>query len=798
MFLQDGKPRRKPLVYGKVKRSASAYGVFDLDDALGGGTPSHSSPRQEEPGLGQQQIHGHLVKSVETTPKGKLTNVRQRLTSKPKPMRSDFSAQKEPRSNDGRDQRASAFDLLLSDEEDSPIPFQKSMQKRRRLTPVRDDSSVVQSHQLESSGSYTNDVDSECSQNIRTATTLQARTKKASEPTAARPAAQTRRTTAPKEDSPSSQPSQYNTPKPPGLQSNLRKAVGPTDSPSKLRLTLLSLTNAEDSSPRSPSSSSKSLVQPVQVQKSLSKPRRRLIDAMVSPRKRLSLSAVSESSSEDPVVDGAESVSEMVDMRHEVQQVKATSTNETIGMGELGDMVPNKPSTSLNTSSRPRVTYSRERSHLADMLTEDFFDPVSQSASQDDSLGTSQKSTAFNHFDSIVSNEASEEDLEQEIAGIRSIHELRHSGGNARSQVDLESILEDFEAKGPTARARRLRALTQLIEKLESSEVGRQISEQFVDRRLNRCTHLNGDVVAQTLWSMVLSRLMVSVQLPTSSLKGIFRALVRSGTALLQESRDFTTKVRDRKQNVSKSTCREIIGLLKPFCSSAVWPDRRPTSPSPRLILIRSLDIVLRQARQLGEFGICLPASIFDQLVQLLLRITPIQVIDGKDEDSVLVMESTISVIESLTISQNWAEDGCLEIAKKLSGLGPILDQLTVSSAERSSGSHQLILRLILNITNNDPDLCDAFSEPALVSAIFSIIKRDFLQTPMLANAVLKESTLEDVILALGALSNLAEHSNLFRQTLLNNSLDDRSMVDWIAFAFRDQVEVASEAGPVR
>ncbi len=791
MFLQNGKPRRKPLVYGKVKRSNPAYDVFNIDDPLGGGPQSRSSSKQDEPQLGQQHIHGQVVKSVETTPEAKLSNFRQRLVSDEKPVSTKSSTQKDSATQLARHQRNAAFDFPLSDEEDGATIFEKPMQKRRRLTPVRNSVGNVKSHQREPSGSNTTQHSREKFPNNRAATSSQAQTNRQSGSRVAQQSPQRTRTPVPEGDGFSSQASPYSTPKQTRLLSNLLNTTHPADSPSKLPLTSLSLTNGEGSAFESITSSSELLVQTKRVQKRLLKPKKRLIDAMVSPRKRLSVSASSESTSQGSALNTAESLCETDDMRNKTQPVGATGAYEMNEKRKTGDLGANNSATSPSMCSKPRLTYSRERSHLADVLIDDLLDPVSQSASQEDSLLVSQNGAIFSSFESVISHEGSDEDLEQEIAGIRSIHELRHSGGNARSRVDLESTLEDIEAKGPLARARRLRGLTQLTEKLGDPEVGRHISDHSLEKRLSGCPQLEEDVVGQVLLTMILSRLMSNVKLPITSLKGVSETLVRSGTNLLQESRDLASVVRDRKQNLSKTICREIIALVEPFCSSLVWPDERPKSLSPRLASIRSIDIVLRQVRQLDDFDMVLPASIFSQLIQILLRISPIQLVE--DEGSVLVMESTISIMESLTLSKNWAQDGGLEIAKKLSGLGPLLGQLTLSPAGSSIRSRHLILRLILNITNKDSDLCDAFSEPALVLAIFGIVKRDFLQTPMLINTVLKESKLEGVILALGALSNLAEHSKLFRQGMLECSLDGRSVVDWIAFAFRDQVEAASE-----
>lgn len=790
--MQDSKPRRKSLVYGRTKRSTSIYDVFDLDDALANTTQSQSSSREDQGKLGQKQIHGQVVKSIEATPKGKLSNARQRLLSRQNPLYSDSLTQKKSASEDVAIQCSSPFDFQLSDEEDSTIVFEKSLQKRRRLTPVRNSGSAVKPHERGSTLSKSKDDSRKQSQEDRPATALHLKKRTIPRPGPVQRSSLRTRTPSPIAENSQAQAPLYTTPKHTRVLFNLLDSAGATNSPSKLPMKSLSLTNGDGLQSTFVESDLSSITQSISVQGRVPKPKRRLIDVMVSPRKRLSASESSLSSSQSSVLDAVESFSEVDDKKNETQSVAATSANAVSNMHKTAALVLGNPATSLATTTKARATYSRERSHLSDMVTEDVPDPIGRSMSQEDSMLLSQNSRMLVSFGSVILQEA-EEDNEPEIAGIRSIHELRHSGGNARSQVDLESILEEIEAKGTSARARRIRGLIQLAEKLVDPEVSRYISDQSFDQRLRRFTHLEEGVVVQTLLTIVLSRLMTSTQLPINSLKWIFEILVLFGKSLLKEEKDIAVIARDRKQNLSKTTCKEINALVEPFCSSPVWPDARPKSLTPRLIFIRSLDIALRQIRQLGDFDLVLPIATFEQLVQLLLRTAPTQLVPTREADSMLVLEFTVSIVESVTISKHWNENGCLEIAKRLSGLGPILGQLPFASTESSDRVRHLILRLILNITNNDPDLCDAFSEPALLMAIFDFVKRDFLQAPTAANAVLEEPKSEGVILALGALSNLAEHSHIFRQAMSQQLLDNRSLVDWVACGFRDHVEKASE-----
>jgi Wings apart-like protein regulation of heterochromatin len=791
MFSEAGKPGRKQLVYGKVKRSTHAYNIFDLDDVPSGGIQGRTSPQQDETRLPQQHIQGQIIKSIEKTHTGKLNNIHHRVIAKQKQLSSGLFTQNEFGQKKDRDDHTSAFDIPLSGNEDNDnnIVFEKSKQKRRRLTPVRNHGTHIVSHQPEPSRSEARD---EHTGNKHVKKSLCAHTLSQSESKATSQFPKRPKTPIPDQSELRSKVSLFTPPKQTRLLSNLLDSASQANSPSMLPLTSLRLTNEKSLRLEVAESSSKSFLQTEDGHRRTPRPKRRLIDSMVSPRKGLSVSTSSEISS-DTASDVGESICDAGDKTSQVQPADIARSDDMNGVRSTGDMVLSDSSASLGTSSKPIATYSRERSHLADMLPEDLLDSSSQQASQGSSLSASQNAAIFSSFDSAVVQDELEEDLGQEVAGIRSIHELRQAGGNARSQVDLESILEDFEAKGSSARARRLRGLAQLAERLRNPEIGRYIIDQSLDQRLCGCPDLDGDLVGKTLLTMILSRLMVSVQLPISSLKGLFETIMRFGITLIHEAREFRTMVRDRQQNLSRLTYKELTALVEPFCSSLVWPNQRPMSPTPQLIFVRALDILMRQVRQLGDFSMAIPASLFNQLVELLLRVAPTEVIEKENSNAGLLMESTVSIIESLTISNDWAEDGCLEIAKKLSRMGPMLSQLTASSAGDSERTQHLILRLILNITNNDSELCNSFSEPTLLSAIFGIIQRDFLQTPMLDNGVLKDTKLEGVILALGTLSNLAEHSDSFRHAALSSSLDGKSMVDWIASAFRDQVDVASE-----
>jgi NAD dependent epimerase/dehydratase family enzyme len=104
---------------------------------------------------------------------------------------------------------------------------------------------------------------------------------------------------------------------------------------------------------------------------------------------------------------------------------------------------------------------------------------------------------------------------------------------------------------------------------------------------------------------------------------------------------------------------------------------------------------------------------------------------------------------------------------------------------------------LILNITNNNSRLCEDFSTPELVQALSKIILENFGSVAEeLASNERKESLLDTVILALGALINLTEWSGTARRLILSSRSDETTHLDGLITLFSDGLESISEVSP--
>ena len=784
MFQQEGKARRKPLVYGKAKSSSNTYHSFDFGDS------TLDIPRRNQGAGGEEQADygpGKIITTVEIPLSRKLHSTRRITPLKKERAPSPSSHHVSPERHENRGEQTS-FDIPSSDEE-TPTVFEKSMQKRRRLTPVGDKNTTTKGHRRDASRSNLKGGDSSSPAQVpavhshsnsdiiskRTRTVHHGRSREPKTPSPEGSVSTGRSTPA-------------RTPNQTRLLSGILDPTVTMDSPSKLPITSLTLAG----NGKAPPVSLKSTTTQANL-KRVAKSRKRLIDVMASPAKPVS-EVSSGSGSVDLSSDDTKSTTSPDEKAALVSDAPRRNPSAVEASSQSHDETLNPSGSARITTAKPRMTYSKERSHLSEMAIEEYQGSNSQVALNDESLESLQRKALLSSFDSIDPDGISDSEGEQDSGGIRSIHELRQAGSSARSRVDIEALLDDIEAKGTSARARRLRGILLLSDKLVSAEMSRELLELDLETRLVHCPCLRGDdLVGQTLLALLFSRLLTSAELSRASLKGVFDALLPSGLTLLHETRDLKSLARDRKQNISKSNIKDIDEIARKYRSSPLW-DRKPKSPSPQMIYVKFLDLVLRQARQRGDFDMILPAPAFKQLITILLDMGTH--LDSQLEDAssaILMVEIVVSVIESLTISQNWGQDGCLLVAKQLSHIGSVLNQVRETAGLDPNHSQHLILRLILNITNNDPSLCDNFSEPTLLRALWDIVQKDFIRTFIRGENVLSSSSLESVILALGALGNLAEHSHLFRQRMMEESTENKKLVDWVASTFRDQVDAASE-----
>ena len=528
-----------------------------------------------------------------------------------------------------------------------------------------------------------------------------------------------------------------------------------------------------------------------------SRSRRRLVDALDSPRNQSQIrktSVESSSSSTGSPVDDDDDDDDDDPAKSASQRLSRTKNNPL----EKHTEIESKPIPPLPVTG-PKVTYAKQRSHLSDMVFDDSSDFAVPSSAH---LIEPVASTKASMNPSLSSQRSQDEPRDEEDAGggaIRSIHELRLAGENSRFHGNLDSIFEDLEAAGRTGRSRRLRGLMQLSEKFLEPTFCQRFVESGMHQRLANHAFNETDLLSSMLTSCALSILLSSCKPSLKMLQQVFDAVMHSSAPLLKETRELSKFVRaiakDRKQNLSGAMCKDVIAFQQPVLASRMWTTEKPTELSPRLIALRSIELVVRGIRELKDFETSLPRPLFVQLVEILEGILQSDSTSLTVPESVLTLESAISVLEFSALSHRLLEGGYNEAAKRLYVLGPLLTEAEGILRERRSRIQQLVLRLIISLTNNNVDLCESLGQSTLIPAISAIVKTNFLELAEYADSgkVLDESKLESVILALGSLINFAECSHSSRLSM--NTKDDagESTVEWLVVAFTRRAGKMSE-----
>src|SRR4030095_6999651 len=179
--------------------------------------------------------------------------------------------------------------------------------------------------------------------------------------------------------------------------------------------------------------------------------------------------------------------------------------------------------------------------------------------------------------------------------------------------------------------------------------------------------------------------------------------------------------------------------------------------------------------------------------IELLLGYSVGQGEPDEISDDLFALELAFSILEAYTATLSFLDQGQEAIVRQLSQLGPLLSNLTWHSESRGRQVQILEIRLILNITNNNPPLCDDFSIPDLVGALagiilsnFGLVSEDFVDDK-------KDSLLDTVILALGALINLTEWSGASRKLIFKLRSTSTTFLDGFLQLFTEGWEAISE-----
>lgn len=444
-----------------------------------------------------------------------------------------------------------------------------------------------------------------------------------------------------------------------------------------------------------------------------------------------------------------------------------------------------------------KVTYARQRSYLTD-------DDLSQAGVYDVPImndlvsgtrkrrqGTSEVASRLLNQESLVDDQI--DVTESQGSTMRSIHELREAGGNARVFSEMEAMLDDIDeanAMSPTVKRPRL---LHLAIRLQEPSFCRLFIDQGLNQRLFDHFELANDILVEALFAAILLCLFTTStsisKLPHVNDPCIKEFLV----GLLEKDQDLTLSLRSRTFNLSKAAQEEFKTLWDSLLlKSTAWRAGRPTVLTPCVISLQCLEYLVRHAREMGSVNAVLSQAEIRSVVRIL-KPNPSGSTLQSSPRSTVKMHLSVSILESCTISNGIPCEETPWTGHTLDTTVRLLPLLDSWLKEDIGTLRTLTLRLYLNLTNNNPTLCKAFSRPDVIGSMLNIIVSHFQR--LSGNEMLHKPDvlLDNLILSLGSMINLAEWCDTMRPLVLSLRSGDTCFLDTLIQLFTSKQKKAAE-----
>ena len=457
-------------------------------------------------------------------------------------------------------------------------------------------------------------------------------------------------------------------------------------------------------------------------------------------------------------------------------------------------LAPGPPNVSLSQGI-PKVTYIRERTHLGDNDYENagILD-VPLVAEKETPKNRSWAAPSSKHRQLDTTKDIYHElgALEDSQAGpMRSIHELRESGGNTRLVGELEAILDDLDGCIGSSTSARRTLLMSLASKLIDASTCRMFTDQGLEPRLLAQLDFGDDIIERSLLAASILQILFNT---TSA--AFYSPINRVKTmnllvGLLGHTKGLPQLARLREINMSRLTLSELDVYCSSFVRSLAWRTLKPPVLTGQIVALYCLDLLVRQAREGGCMTEILSADAINHIAETTLPSPGIS--HTQTSCSRICSELAISILENCSISgtagdrdPEWTDQTLERISETIQFLGK-------SFSHDHSALQTMTLRLYLNLTNVSPRLCERFSKPNRVDAIFNIMLLQFNQLSKPEGQRQNLQLLDQLVLSLGCLINLAESSDAMRRLVMVLKMEKDSFLEILLRLFVQNRRKAAE-----
>ncbi|OJJ96698.1 hypothetical protein ASPACDRAFT_80857 [Aspergillus aculeatus ATCC 16872] len=439
-----------------------------------------------------------------------------------------------------------------------------------------------------------------------------------------------------------------------------------------------------------------------------------------------------------------------------------------------------------STLLRSRITYARQRSFLGSTLNTSDSELHGASASALDGDEAGASSASLKHRSTLLLSAA---DGEEHGRPVRSIHELRQAGDNARFQESVDALFDDFEDPGNTV-SERCNGLIQLCSKLLKPDFMHRFLEYGFDERLVKSTVSDLDIISSCLALCAYRLVYLKGVYSYSNLGTFWTTLVDKSSLLLAVKDDIMSLAGNPRLHVSRAV-QALLRDLIPRLTASIFSEGPTPRLSPRLVILSCISICLTAFQDKSQPIQSMSRSLLDNLIGLLPPNNGEATAYPLSYDDFQTRTMTLLVLESylmLPATPGYDYNGSFHKFVLMHD-----DFIRPAQDDQGRRILTLYLRVVLNLTNNDPLASEQYAAPEIITGFVRIITTELSDASSTVGFGEHES-FNLVILALGVLINLAEQSESCRASFLEPMHDSYPPLETLAHQFSLSIDLIKHA----
>lgn len=376
---------------------------------------------------------------------------------------------------------------------------------------------------------------------------------------------------------------------------------------------------------------------------------------------------------------------------------------------------------------------------------------------------------------------------------IRSIHELRQGGANKRFVESVEALLDDIGTPTITMKSRRRSALLDLASKATEKGFCRHFLDNDLNHRLVLRIGQEMDMISGfAIVSLISALLTEGAALHTIAQirdEGINDLLGR----MLDSAETIHILVKQRRTNMSKVAQSLVLEYEVMLLSTTLWAGVQVEELSPQMTALKCLETLILKTREAGSREDILS----EELTQKLFNILRMALKHGWWDEvmgcSTTIIHLVLSILESHSIH---TKDIGTTPAWTLEYL-PLMVKTLTKAINRPhvefSMSQTLALRWTLNMTVHRSQVSDAFAQSDLLVPLGRVIVEGFTLISSFLPGNQRQSILDNLVLTLAVMINLAEYSITARKCMQGLSGSSHDPLEGMLQIFIDRQESIAE-----